>query len=109
MIKRHFFLACATACTLMASTAYAEDAVLILKDHQFSPKELTLPADQKVTFTVKNQDPTAAEFESHDLSREKVVRANSEITVTVGPLKPGTYGFFDDFHHDTTTGTIIVK
>jgi cupredoxin-like protein len=29
-----------------------------------------------------------------------------KITVMAGPLKPGTYRFFDDYHPDTATGTI---
>lgn len=94
---------------LFSSVAYAEDFVLILKNNQFSPKELTIPAGQKVKIIVKNQDETPAEFESSDLNREKVVGAISEITVFVGPLDAGKYGFFDDFHRETTTGTIIVK
>jgi hypothetical protein len=82
------------------------DYVLTLKDHKFSPQELVIPANQKVKLTVKNQDSTPAEFESSDLNREKVVGANSEITVFIGPIDAGSYGFVDDFHRDTTTGTI---
>ncbi|MGA9666961.1 MAG: cupredoxin domain-containing protein [Gallionella sp.] len=100
---------CLSAFLLFSAAAYAEDYVLTLKDNQFSPKELTVPAGQKIKITVKNQDATPAEFESSDLNREKVVGANSEITVFIGPLDAGSYGFFDDFHRDTTTGTIIAK
>lgn len=88
--------------------AWATDYVLTLKDHQFVPKALVLPANQKIKLVVKNQQSTPAEFESAELNREKVVEANSEITVILGPLDPGTYGYFDDFHRDTT-GTITVK
>ena len=89
--------------------ARADEYVLTLKDHQFSPKELTIPAGQKVKITVKNLDATPAEFESSDLNREKVVAAKGEITVYVGPVDAGTYAYFDDFHHDTTTGRLIAK
>lgn len=92
-----------------AASAQAEDYVLTLKDHKFDPQTITLPADQKIKLTVKNQQSEPAEFESSDLNREKVVAANSEITVYLGPLDAGTYGFFDDFHRDSTTGTIVVK
>ena len=91
------------------SVAHAEDYILTLKNNQFSPKELTIPAGQKVKIVVKNLDATPAEFESSDLNREKIVMENGEITVFVGPLDAGKYDFFDDFHRDTTTGTIIVK
>ncbi len=96
------------ALTLLPAAAYADDYVLTLKDHQFSPAELVLPANQKVKMTVKNQQATPAEFESADLNREKVVGANDEVTVFLGPLDPGTYGYFDDLHRETT-GKITVK
>jgi len=89
--------------------AHAEDYVLTLKSNQFSPKVLTIPAGQKIKITVKNQDPTPAEFESSDMNREKIVGANSEIIVYIGPLDAGSYGYFDDFHRDTTMGTIVAK
>ena len=92
-----------------SSPAHAEDYMLTLKDHQFAPQELVIPAGQKVKITIKNLDATPAEFESSDLNREKLVTANSEITVFVGPLEVGSYGYFDDFHHATTTGIITAK
>ncbi len=92
--------------TLTPVTARAEDYVFTLKDHKFSPQQLDIPVGQKVKITVKNLDATPAEFESYDLNREKVVGANGTITVFVGPLEAGSYGVFDDFHHDTTTATI---
>src|ERR1700756_2882670 len=87
------------ALILFSSTyALADDYVITLKDHQFSPPELVLPASQKIKLVVKNEQTTPAEFESAELNREKVVQANSEITVILGPLDPGSYGYFDDFH-----------
>ena len=108
---RKFWLPLAAlAVTLsFSASAYAEDYVITIKGNQFSPKELTIPAGQKVKITVKNLDATPAEFESSDLNREKVVGANSEIIVFIGPLDVGHYGYFDDFHRDTTTGIIIAK
>ncbi len=98
-----------TAYLLFSASAHAEDYVITLKGHQFSPKELTIPAGQKIKVTLKNLDATPAEFESSDLNREKVVAANSEIIVFIGPLDAGRYGYFDDFHRDTTTGLIIAR
>lgn len=97
------------ALTLIAASAHAEDYVITIKDHAFTPKEVTIPAGQKVKLIIKNQDPTPAEFESSDLNREKVVSAKGEITVFVGPLQPGRYVFFDDFRRETTSGVLIVK
>ncbi len=92
----------------MAGIAHADDYVLTLKDHQFTPANLELPADKQVKLIVKNAGPAEAEFESSDLNREKIVSPGGEITVFIGPLSPGSYGYFDDFHRETT-GTIIVK
>ncbi len=93
---------------LFSAAAQAEDYAIILKDHQFSPKELSIPAGQKVKVTVKNMDSSPAEFESHDLNREKVISANSEAIIFIGPLNAGSYNYFDEFHPDAK-GTIVAK
>jgi hypothetical protein len=82
---------------------------LTLKNHSFTPRELTVPADTKIKLIVKNDDAQAAEFESDDLGREKIVPAKGKISIFLDPLKPGTYNFVDDFHHDKATGKIIVQ
>jgi plastocyanin len=82
---------------------------LNIKDHRFDPTELQVPAGVKVRLIVKNLDPTPEEFESTELHREKVVSPGQQIVVIVGPLDPGTYGFFGDFHQDTAQGKLIVK
>ncbi|MGB9153248.1 MAG: cupredoxin domain-containing protein [Alphaproteobacteria bacterium] len=96
-----------------AGVARADSAVveaqLTLFNNTFDPQTLNVPAGKKIKLTVVNKDSKAAEFESSDLDREKVVPANGQIYVYIGPLDPGTYDFFDDFHHSTTTGTIIAK
>ena len=109
-MKKYLAYSIALLAALSFSTnALAEDYILTIKNNKFSPAELIIPADQKVKITVNNTDATPAEFESYDLNREKVVSANSKIVVFIGPLKPGSYSYFDDFHRDTTTGTILVK
>jgi plastocyanin len=109
MKRSWVYLVALSASLLFSAAACAEDYVITLKNNQFSPKELTIPAGQKIKITVKNQDATPAEFEGTDLNREKVVAAHSEIIIFIGPLDAGSYGYFDDFHRDTTTGIIIAK
>lgn len=92
-----------------STIACAADYVISLKNNQFSPKELTIPAGQKIRIIVKNEDATPAEFESSDLDREKLVGAKSQIILFVGPLDAGNYGYFDDFHRNTATGVIVAK
>jgi plastocyanin len=95
---------------LAASPASADDPefALSIKGHQFVPAELQVPAGTKVKIIVKNEDPTPSEFESVDLHREKVVPPGQSVSVFVGPLDPGSYAFFDDFHPETK-GRLIVK
>ena len=52
---------------------------------------------------------TADEFESTDLNREILVLPGQTITVFLGPLDPGTYKFFGDFHQDTAQGVLVAK
>jgi cupredoxin-like protein len=91
--------------------ARADDATytIAIQGHRFAPEELELPAGKKITLTIKNLDAAPAEFESTDLNREKVVVGGGTITVFIGPLRPGSYEFFDDFNPDTTHGHIVAK
>jgi len=93
-----------------AAPVLADDPVvtITLKDHQFVPSEVPVPAGVKVKLLVKNEQQVNAEFESNSLHREKIVNPGGEITVFVGPLDPGSYEFFDDFH-SATRGHLIAK
>jgi len=95
----------------MTIRAAAQDPsyTLIIKNHQFQPTEIEIPAGQKIALTVKNNDPTPEEFESAELRREKVVAGGEQIIVYIGPLKPGRYEFFGDFNPTTARGHIVVK
>jgi plastocyanin len=94
-----------------ATFAMAADAAytLTIKDHKFQPTEIEIPAGKKIELLVKNEDPTPEEFESTELKREKVVPGGQQITVYIGPLKPGRYEFFGDFNPTTARGHIVVK
>jgi hypothetical protein len=95
--------------TLIAWTAgalAAEPVQLVLSQHRFVPSEVTVPTGERFRIEVTNQDPTPSEFESSDLRIEKIVPPASKVAVSAGPLKPGTYRFFDDYHPDTATGAI---
>jgi hypothetical protein len=97
------------AALLAPVAAHAEDYTLTLKNHAFTPTEITVPAGQKFKLTVKNEDAAPAEFESEKLNREKIVPANSSVVVNLGPLDAGSYAFVDDFHKDVAKGTITAK
>ena len=96
---------------LIPSFAFAADTefLLVIRDHRFEPQELVVPAGKKFKLLVDNRDSTAEEFESHALNREKVVPANSRVPVFLGPLAPGRYPFFGEFHAKTAQGTLVVR
>lgn len=96
---------------LLPLVSYATDAdyTLIIKDHRFQPAELTIPSGKKIKLVVENQDATPEEFESHALNREKMIAGKSSATIYIGPLKPGRYPFFGEFHEATAQGNIVAQ
>jgi plastocyanin len=100
-------LAAGTALVAHAAAAQAPTTVrLVLKDHRFSPEQITVPAGQKVRIELVNQDPASEEFDSEDLHVEKDVTPHGKVTFEVGPLQPGAYSFMGELHADTASGTI---
>ncbi len=92
------FVTCALGFAGSALAADPPTFSLTIQNRAFSPAELQVPAGQKIELHVKNADAAASEFESETLHREKVVPAGKEVVVYVGPLRAGTYEFFDDFN-----------
>jgi high-affinity iron transporter len=82
---------------------------LVFRQHRFVPDHIVVPAHVKFRLQVQNTDDTADEFESTDLNREKLVAPGQTITVFLGPLEPGEYKFFGDFHQDTAQGVLVAK
>ncbi len=80
-----------------------------IKDHLFHPSEIVIPADTKVKLLIRNLDPTAEEFESYELNREKVISGNSKTVIFIGPLPPGEYPFFGEFYPKTAQGRVLVE
>ncbi len=90
--------------------ARADDLpTLVFHNHRFEPDRIEVPANVKFQLHVKNTDDTADEFESTDLNREKLVTPGQTITVFLGPLSPGEYKFFGDFHQATAQGVLVAK
>jgi len=92
-----------------AAAARADDYVLTIKDHRFTPTEIKIPANKRVQITVVNDDATPEEFESKEMKVEKVIPGKSKGVVRVGPLKPGRYPFFGEFHEATAKGALIAE
>ena len=90
------------------ASAGEPDATITIQGGKFTPADLSLPAGKKLKIVVHNADQMPTEFESNDLHREKVVQPGAEAAVSVGPLDPGTYEFFDDFHPEDR-GRLTIK
>lgn len=108
-MKRILILSLLLLVSASSAVADTEEFTIEIENHKFSPAELEVPANKKVKLTVVNKDGTPEEFESHDLNREKVVPGGSKVVVFIGPLVPGEYKFFGEFHEDSAQGKIIVR
>ena len=81
---------------------------LTLENHVFTPRVIEIPAYQKVRIVIYNKDESAEEFDSFDLNRERVIFAKKQATIFVGPLPPGRYEYFGEFHPNSARGIVIV-
>jgi hypothetical protein len=100
------------ALLLFACAARAEELPvynLVARDGKFEPTSLEVPAGKRFKIAIRNEGKGPMEFESRDLKQEKVLAAGAQSSVVINGLKPGTYVFFDDYHPDTSKGTIVVK
>ncbi len=96
-------------CCATAALAGPPEVQLEIRDHLFFPAELVVPANTKVRLLVINADPTAEEFESYELNREKIIPGGRKAVIFIGPLAPGEYPFFGEFFPKTAQGKVIAK
>ncbi|NML35271.1 cupredoxin domain-containing protein [Paraburkholderia antibiotica] len=99
------------ATLLLAGVAQAADLPtfqLEMKDGTLNPARIEVPAGQRIKIEVRNTGKGAAEFESVQLRKEKVLAPGAESFVVIAPLQPGEYKFFDDFHQQAQ-GVIVAK
>ncbi|AIO32734.1 cupredoxin domain-containing protein [Burkholderia pseudomultivorans] len=101
----------ATAALWLAGAAYAADLPtfkLEMADGKLNPARIEVPAGQRFKIEIRNTGKGAAEFESVQLRKEKVLAPGADSFVVVAPLSPGEYKFFDDFHQQAQ-GVIVAK
>jgi plastocyanin len=106
----HMLRAAITALLIVyAAPGFAQQApmTIIVRDHQFVPAEVAVAAGTKVELIIRNEQTTPAEFESTSLHREKVIAPGTSVGIFIGPLSPGRYEFFDDFHPATRGGIVV--
>jgi plastocyanin len=93
----------------IAGAADEPEYTLVIKNHRFTPAEITVPAGKKVKLVVENQDATPEEFESRSLKREKVIAGGGKTSIFIGPLQPGRYEFVGEYNEKTARGAVIAK
>lgn len=110
-MSRVFGVAAVAAALAFVAPVKAEDVVLTVsvRGHRFEPIELKAPANKPFTLHVKNLDKTPIEFESKALRVEKVIAGSAHGSVKVRALKPGRYGFFDEYNEATAKGVVVVE
>lgn len=112
MQKQGLTLSILTIAILLVSPSTQAETLqykLTIKDHHFSPEEITIPANTRVTLIVHNADSSAEEFHSDSLHREKIIGPKMSVKINIGPLAPGIYPFMGEFHMRTAQGKVIVK
>jgi len=82
---------------------------LEIRDHLFFPEVLVIPANTRIKLLVSNNDSSPEEFESYELNREKVIMGKRTAVIFIGPLLPGEYPFFGEFHPETALGKVIAE
>jgi hypothetical protein len=98
-----------------AAPAHAQPAAklpsfhVVVKDGRFSPARLEVPAGRRVRLTLQNDGPGPLEFENDEMRIEKVLSAGARSFVVLPPLKPGEYGFIDEFNPITGELTVVAQ
>jgi hypothetical protein len=110
-LTRLMFFALLGACGFVAAPARADAPSFTIEFHdgKISPLRIEVPANQQFKIEFDNTGSTPAEFESHELHKEKVLAAKSRSFLVFHPLNPGEYSFFDDFHPGGPKPVIVAK
>ncbi len=97
---------------LAAGTARADDVTVVavtIRDHRFDPAEIRVPAGKPVRLDIRNEDPTAEEFDSRALKVEKVIGGKKSGSVRIRPLDRGSYPFIGEYHSAVAKGVVVAE
>ena len=111
---RRFMIAAATSAAVLAAASLVQAAdpttvKLTIKDHQFTPSEIHVPAGAPVVLIIRNEDNSPEEIDSPPLKIEKIIAGGQEVTLTLRPLDKGHYPFAGEYHEDTAKGTLVAE
>ncbi|GHE60207.1 hypothetical protein GCM10019059_19660 [Camelimonas fluminis] len=79
------------------------------RDGVITPLRLEVPAKTRFRLELVNRGASAAEFESLELRKEKVLAPGVETVMVIRTLDPGEYSFFDDFHPGSPPAVLVAK
>lgn len=102
-------LAVGVVASLLPVAGMAAPLSLVLEAHHFTPDHIVVPAGSRFKLLVTSHDTTPDEFESPDLRVEKILMPGQTISVMAGPLSPGRYKFYDDYHPEAAHGIVEAK
>ncbi len=111
-LRAHALLPALVLVIATAAAAHADPLPIIdltIHNARFHPQTLKVPTGRKFKLRVTNRGPGVEEFESTDLNRERIVPPGRSIEIYLGPLKPGRYKIFGDFHPATARGEIVAE
>jgi heme/copper-type cytochrome/quinol oxidase subunit 2 len=99
------------AAGIVAGAAWADEAPIpvTIKNHQFTPNQIKVPANKPIVLNVTNADALAEEFDSSALKVEKVIAGGQSGIVRIHPLRPGRYAFMGEYHSATAQGVVIAQ
>ncbi len=109
-MSRRLVVALAAA-GIISSAAWADapPIAVTIKNHQFTPNVITVPANQPIVLNVTNADTLAEEFDSTALKVEKVIAGGQSGLVRIHPLRPGRYAFMGEYHSATAQGVVVAQ
>jgi hypothetical protein len=99
----------ALACASAAQAADEEVRSILIEDHYFTPEVVKVPANKRIKLRVVNRDAGAEEFESKMLKVEKIIPPRGTAVIFIGPLAPGKYPFYGEFHQSTAQGAVVAE
>jgi hypothetical protein len=113
MVRRAYLpLVVLTLAGAASSGAFAEEMPTVsieFKDGTIAPMRIEVTAGKPFKIELHNTGTSAAEFESVEMHREKVIAPDSSTFVVIRRLDAGEYKFFDDFHPDAPQALIVAK
>ena len=96
------------------STVSAEDRArslsIALKDFQFRPDRITIPAGVSIQTVIENRDILGHTFTIKDLDIDHTLGPDSQILIKLGALEPGEYTLTCEVPgHESMEGVLVVK